>query len=163
VALLYNTAGCCIFDAGNDNVTEICISSGGTAHYTDAKELLCAGIVSHFKSVFLSYHSGSLLLNLFCFLHDLAESPSLILAFSSCFLLFHGCCLLLNLFRFLHDLDESPSLILAQRSRLHNLYGIADAALVVLVVSLQLVGLLYNLLVTGMLSMLLDRNHDGLI
>src|SRR5699024_6636893 len=40
---------------------------------------------------------------------------------------------------------------------------IADAALVVLVVSLQLVGILYNLLVQRMLYMLLNSNHDCLI
>ena len=102
-----------------------------TAHYTDAKELLCAPVLS--------------------------ATLSLV-----------SCCTMpvasfLTYFAFSMISTSLHLLSLGQRSRLHNLYGIADAALVVLVVSLQLVGLLYNLLVTGMLYMLLDRNHDGLI
>ena len=47
VALLYNTAWCCIFNGSNDNITDICISSCRSTHNTDAKELLCSAVISN--------------------------------------------------------------------------------------------------------------------
>ena len=52
-----------------------------------------------------------------------------------------------SLLRLFDDSDQSPTLVLGQGTGLHDLNGIADAALVVLVVSLQLVGPLHGLLV----------------
>ncbi len=63
----------------------------------------------------------------------------------------------------LYDLNQSPSLILGKRSGLHNLNGIALLALIVLVMSLELVSALYNLAVQRMLNVLYDSNNYGLV
>ena len=67
---------------------------------------------------------------------------------------------LLSLF---DDLYESPSLVLGQGTALHHLDGIADAALVVLVVGLQLVGSLDDLLVQRMRHAVFHSDYDGLV
>ena len=60
------------------------------------------------------------------------------------FLLNH---VLSSLLCLLDNLDQSPTLVLGQRTGLHYLYLVADLALVVLVVRLQLIGVRNNLLV----------------
>ena len=77
-----------------------------------------------------------------------------------CFLLNHVRSSLLSLF---DDLYQSPTLVLGQRASLHNLNGVAYAALVVLVMSLQLVGSLDNLLIKRMLYAVRDSNDNRLV
>ena len=82
--------------------------------------------------------------------------------FKSGFLLYHADIPPI-LFRSLDDLDKSPSLILGEGSRLHHLYGITDAAFVVLIMGFQLIGSLYDLFVKRMFHMILNRYNNGLV
>ena len=57
-----------------------------------------------------------------------------------------------SLLSLLNDVGQSPALVLGQGTGLHDRHGIADAALVILVVGLQLVSPLRGLLVQRMLN-----------
>src|SRR5690606_11263555 len=63
----------------------------------------------------------------------------------------------------LHDLDHPPTLGGRQRPGLHEDHPVADAALVVLVVRLQLAGAAHDLAVQRVLDPVLDLDHHGLV
>ncbi len=63
----------------------------------------------------------------------------------------------------LNDGNNSPSLSLGQRSCLHDLYCVADAAFVLLVMSLQCIGLLDDFSDYGVFYMVFNRNNDCLV
>src|SRR5699024_6588167 len=68
-----------------------------------------------------------------------------------------------SLFRLLDDLNHAPPLVLGQGAGLHDAHAVTHAALVVLIVSLQLVGSLNDLLVQGMGHAVGDGDHHGLV
>ena len=68
-----------------------------------------------------------------------------------------------SLLRLLDDLNHAPSLILGQRTGLHDLYSVPDAAGVVLVMGLEFVGSLDDLLIQGMCHTVGNGHHHGLI
>ena len=122
-----------LLDSGDNDIADVGISSGGTAQYTNAKDLLGAGIVSHLQSAFLLDHAD----------FPPFACPGLLRAF--------------------HDLDQSPPFVLGQRSGLHDTHGISDLAFIVLIVCFQLVGLFHDLLIQRMLHMILDGHDNGLV
>src|SRR5689334_14453156 len=63
----------------------------------------------------------------------------------------------------LDDRDEAPTLGGGQRTGLHDLDPVADAALVVLVVRLQLDRATHDLAVQGVLHAVLDGHDDRLV
>src|SRR4051812_35650581 len=67
------------------------------------------------------------------------------------------------LLRLLEDLDDAPPLARAQWPGLHEEHPVADAAGVLLVVGLELVGTTQRLLVERMLDPILDSHDDGLV
>src|SRR5205807_5354218 len=71
--------------------------------------------------------------------------------------------LLDHLFRLLHDLDDPEALVMGQGARLHDPNPVADLALVLLVVGLELGGLPDDLLVARVLLEGLDADDHGLV
>ena len=71
--------------------------------------------------------------------------------------------MLVKLLCLLDDRDESPSLGLRERSGFHHTDLIADVALVVLVVHMDLGGVLNDLPLDGVSDIVLDGNNDGLV
>src|SRR5699024_4877455 len=65
--------------------------------------------------------------------------------------------------RLLDDLNHAPALVLGQGAGLHHTNTVTYAALVQLVVSLQLVGALDNLLIQRVGHAVGDGDHHGLI
>ena len=63
----------------------------------------------------------------------------------------------------LDDLDQPPVLILGNGACLHNQHLIADIALVLLVVRLELNGVLDDLFIQRMLFAAFDRDDDRLV
>src|SRR5690606_26222535 len=61
------------------------------------------------------------------------------------------------------DLDDAPTLGRRERPGLHDQDPVTDAALVLLVVSLELVVAAHDLAVEGVLDTVLDGDHDGLV
>src|SRR5689334_20896186 len=72
-------------------------------------------------------------------------------------------CWIMWLLRSLDDLDDAPALGRRQRAGLDNRHPVADAALVGLVVRLQLAGAAKDLAVQGVLHPVLDGHDDGLV
>src|SRR4051812_41529613 len=68
-----------------------------------------------------------------------------------------------SLLGLLEDLDDAPALAGTQRPGLHEEDAVADAAGVLLVVSLELVGAAQRLLVARVLNPVLDGDDDGLV
>ncbi len=66
---------------------------------------------------------------------------------------------LLNL---LHHFNQSPTLGLAKRASFHDLYNITDAALIFVVMSMELGSLLYELTIDRVLYFSFYRNSNGL-
>src|SRR6266545_5419448 len=69
----------------------------------------------------------------------------------------------LVLLSLLEDLDDPPALGRRQRPGLHQQHPVTDAARVLLVVRVQLVGAADDLAVQGVLDPVLDRDHHGLV
>src|SRR6476660_6678815 len=63
----------------------------------------------------------------------------------------------------LEDLHDAPTLRCGQRTRLHEQDPVADAALVLLVVRLQLAGAAHDLAVQRVLDAVLDGHDHGLV
>src|SRR5512139_624679 len=63
----------------------------------------------------------------------------------------------------LEDLDDAPALGGRQRTGLHDQDPVADAALVLLVVRLELAGAPHDLAVQRVLHSVLDGDDDGLL
>src|SRR5690606_18443720 len=61
------------------------------------------------------------------------------------------------------DLHHAPALGGRKRPGLHDQHPVTDAALVLLVVSLELVVAAHDLAVEGVLDTVLDSDHDGLV
>jgi hypothetical protein len=67
------------------------------------------------------------------------------------------------LLRLLHHFHQTPTLALAQRTALHDPHDIAYRALVLLVVSMEAGGLLYELTIDRVLHLPFNSYRDGLI
>src|SRR4051812_17830348 len=72
-------------------------------------------------------------------------------------------CWIMSLLRLLEDLDDAPPLACTQRPGLHQEDTVADAAGVLLVVGLELVGTPERLLVARVLDAVLDGHDDRLV
>src|SRR5690349_689340 len=88
----------------------------------------------------------------------LAPVLSATLSRDSCWIM--GLCLLLRL---LEDLHHAPALGRAEGAGLHDQDTVTDAAVVLLVVGLQLAGTAEHLAVQRVLDAVLDGDHDGLV
>ena len=56
VTLLDHTAGCSLLNSANYDIADVCLTTTGAAQNTDAKELLCTGVVGNLHPRFLLNH-----------------------------------------------------------------------------------------------------------
>ena len=127
--------GAACFTRHHDGVADARISPACTAQHPDAKDFLCAAVVSHFHAGFLLYH--------------------LLIPFS--FIAVQG-----NHFARSTTSTKRQHFAFAQWSRFHDAYRIADVASVCLIVSHELASLFDELPVLHVLLLSLYSNNDAL-
>src|SRR5436309_266269 len=95
-------------------------------------------------------------------MHRISFAPvlSATLSRDSCWIM---CLLPRALLGLLEDLDDAPALGGRERTGLHDLDPVAHAALVLLVVRLELAGAPHDLAVERVLDAVLDQDDDGLV
>src|SRR4051794_6511299 len=156
VALLDVAAGDRVLDGGNDDVADAGVAPTRAAEDTDAEDLLGTRVVGDLESRLLLDHR---------YFSWLSCRFSTACGGEPCrtggLVWFEGWApVLLGL---LEDLHDAPALRRRQRTGLHDQDPVADAAVVLLVVGLELRRTTQDLAVERVLDPVLDRDHDGLV